>query len=104
MGEAIGIRFDDETLKKIDILGEEEALDRSTIVRKLVHQGYHSVMAEKALLKYAQRRITLSEAARMADMTIWEIEDYFVRHGYTSDYGVEDLKNDMRFLSKRRRK
>jgi len=104
MGEAIGVRFDDDTLKKIDLLGSEEALDRSTIVRKLVQEGYRAHMAERVLLKYAQGRITLSEAARLADMNLWEIRDHFVSHGLKSDYGVEDLRNDLLTLGKKRRK
>jgi predicted HTH domain antitoxin len=104
MGDAIGVRFDDETLDKIDTLSKEESLDRSTIVRKLVQEGYRTHMAQKVLMRYAQGSITLSEAARSSDMTIWEIRDYFVSHGLRSEYGVEDLKNDLLVIEKKKRK
>ena len=34
MNEAIGIRLNEEFLKKIEVLSKEEVLDRSSILRK----------------------------------------------------------------------
>ena len=36
MNEAIGIRLNEDFLKKIEVLSKEEVLDRSSILRKLV--------------------------------------------------------------------
>jgi predicted HTH domain antitoxin len=98
MGEAIGIRFDDDTLKKIDEISEDDDLDRSSAVRKLVNLGYSNHMKKKAIEQYRQGQITLSKAAHLAKMTLWEMEKALVESGYKSEYSVEDLKNEMKSL------
>ncbi len=52
MAEAIGIRLDKELLKKIEKLEKEEALDRSTILRKLIMIGYKDIIKKKAAERY----------------------------------------------------
>ncbi len=41
-----------------------------------------------------QGRITMSEAARMAELTIWEMEQYLVEQGYKSEYSIDDLRRE----------
>jgi metal-responsive CopG/Arc/MetJ family transcriptional regulator len=98
MGEAIGIRLDDDTLKKIEELSKEETIDRSTAIRKLVQLGYQNIMKQKAYEKYKRGEITMSQASRMAMLTIWEMEKFMVEQGFTSSYSVEDLENEMKTL------
>lgn len=98
MGEAIGIRFDDDTLKKIDELGIDDDLDRSSAVRKLVNLGYQSHVQKKATDQYRQGKVTLSQAARTARLTLWEMEKALVESGYKSEYSTEDLESEAKLL------
>ena len=98
MAEAIGIRLDSAILKKIEKLGKEEVLDRSSIIRKLVYLGYQDIMKKKAAEQYVKGRITLSEAAGKAELTIWEMEQYLVESRYKSSYSIEDLNNELKLL------
>ncbi len=93
MGEsqAIGIRLENDLLKRVDKIGEEEKMDRSTAIRVLIEEGYSSRMEKKAAKEYAAGRITMGKAAEKAGMTIWEFEQYLVMHGYKSQYSVSDL-------------
>jgi len=59
--------------------------------------GVGLVMKQSAE-KYLRGSITISEAARLAGMTIWEMEKYLVDHDFKSDYSVEDLKKEMGML------
>lgn len=95
MGEAIGIRLDESFLKKIEELGKEEILDRSSTIRKLVYMGYVSLIKKKSAEDYIKGRITMSEAARRAEISIWEMEKYLVEQGYKSEYSVEDLNEEL---------
>jgi predicted HTH domain antitoxin len=95
MAEAIGIRFDDDTLRKIDKVGKDEVLDRSSTIRKLVHLGYQNHLKEKAITQYKQEKITLSEAAKIAEVTLWEMEKLLIDNGYKSDYSIEELRLDV---------
>lgn len=93
--DAIGIRLPKDVLSRIEQLSSEEHEDRSTIIRKLVMLGYADMVREKAAEKYRSGRVTLSEAARRAGLTLWEMESYLVEHGYKSGYSVEDLDKEL---------
>ncbi|HLC79379.1 MAG TPA: UPF0175 family protein [archaeon] len=91
---AIGIRIEPELLKKIEKLGKEESMDRSTAMRMLLEQGYKSHVKKRAAEKYREGKTTISDAAQKAGLTIWEFEQYLVVNGYKSQYSVEDLKEE----------
>ena len=101
MAEAIGIRLENEFLKKIEVLSKEEVLDRSATIRKLVYLGYKAMMKKKSAEAYIKGKITLSEAARKAELTMWEMEQYLVENGYRSEYSIEDLDKELKLIKTR---
>lgn len=98
MTQAIGVRLPDEVLKKIEELGKSELEDRSTVIRKAVMQGLKDLLAKKAAEEYIKGKVTLSEAASRAEMTLWEMEKYLVDNGFKSSYSVEDLEKELQLL------
>lgn len=55
-------------------------------------------LAKKAAEDYLKGKVTLSEAARKAELTLWEMEKYLVDNGFKSCYSVEDLEKELRLL------
>ena len=98
MAEAIGIRLEKGFLRGIDKLSKSESLDRSTMLRKLLNLGLMDFMKKKAKEEYLAERVTLSGAAKMAGVTVWEMQKYLVDEGYKSDYSLKDLEEDMKLL------
>jgi len=98
MTNAIGIRLDKNFLEKIDKLSHEEVSDRSDVLRKLIQEGYKSIIKKKAAQKYIRGNVTISEAARLAEMTIWEMEQFLIEEGHKSSYSIDDLKNELKIL------
>ncbi|MBI2141393.1 UPF0175 family protein [Candidatus Woesearchaeota archaeon] len=98
MTQAIGVRLPREVLVKIEELGKSELEDRSTVLRKAVVQGLKDLLAKKAAGDYLKGKVTLSEAARKAELTLWEMEKYLVDNGFKSSYSVEDLEKELRLL------
>lgn len=98
MAEAIGIRLEDDFLKKVDKLGNEESLDRSAMLRKLLKLGISDYLKQKAKENYLAGKVTLSEAARRANITIWEMQRYLVEEGYQSKYSIKDLEGDLKIM------
>lgn len=98
MSEAIGIRLNQDFLKKIERLSNEEILDRSSTIRKLIYLGYQNFIKKKAAQDYIKGKITISEAAHMAEITIWEMEQYLVEEGYRSSYSIEDLNKELKLI------
>lgn len=98
MTKAIGIRLPTEIMRKVEALSRKEDEDRSTIIRKLLTAGYKEFVANRAAQDYIAGKITFSEAAKQAELTIWEMEQYLVNLGFKSEYSIEDLENEMRIL------
>ncbi len=101
MAEAIGIRLEEDFLEVIDQIGKEESLDRSTLLRKLLKLGYSDFMLQKSKEKYLAGTITLSEAAKLSGITLWEMQKYLIEKGYISDYSIKDLEEDLEILEKK---
>lgn len=104
MAEAIGIRLEREFLVKVEKLSREEALDRSTLLRLLLKYGFEDFMKKKAKQRYLAGKCTLSEAARMANSTLWEMQRFLIEEGYKSEYSIKDLEEDMKLLKKENNK
>ncbi len=96
--EPIGIRLERDMLKKIQKLEKKESLDRSTILRKLILIGYKYLVKKQAAEDYIKSKITLSEAAHRAEVTLWEMEQFLIEEGFKSSYSVEDLQNELKML------
>jgi metal-responsive CopG/Arc/MetJ family transcriptional regulator len=95
MTEAIGVRLESDFLKKIENLSKEDISDRSSTIRRLLHVGYQSVMKNRASEEYKQGKISISEAAFKAGLTLWEMEKYLVDQGFVSSYSIEDLQKEL---------
>jgi len=100
MAEAIGIRIDEIFLEKIDKLSEEENCDRSTVIRKMIKLGYKDFILDKVSKLYMEGRITLSEAAKNSEVTLWEMEKYLIDKGFKSSYSMEDLDTEMKLFER----
>jgi len=102
MAEAIGIRIDEEFLEKIDKLSKDEHTDRSTIIRELMNLGYKDFVLDRVAKSYIEGRLTLSEAAKIAGVTLWEMEKYLVEKGFRSSYSIDDLEKELKILEGRK--
>lgn len=100
--QAVGIRLDGKMLDKIETLGKEENLDRSTAVRMLLDEGFKNYVKRKAAENYRAGRTTISGAAKKAGITIWEMEQYLVSQGYRSQYSTEEMQEEFRMLAKQK--
>ena len=52
----------------------------------------------EAVKKYIKEKITLSEAANKAGITIWEMEKYLVEQGFKSSYSLDDFEKEIKNL------
>lgn len=68
----ISARVPDELEAELEAYLEDENLDRSTAVRKLLAEGLQDWRRERALEQFADGRITFSKAAELAGMSVWD--------------------------------
>lgn len=69
----ISTRVPDDLEAELEDYLEAERLDRSTAVRKLLSEGLSEWRREQALDRLAAGEITMSKAAEMADLSVWEM-------------------------------
>src|SRR3989338_4545466 len=98
MSEAIGIRLDTKFIEKIEKISKEEVSDRSGTIRKLLEMGYKEFIKNKASEEYIKGKVTISEAARRAELTVWEMQKHLVDQGFKSNYSIEDLDRELKML------
>ena len=99
VAEAIGVRIEGSFLKTIDKLSREESTDRSTLLRKFISTGFQEYMKKRAKEQYLAKKCTLSGAAKIAGLTIGEMQTFLIEQGYKSQYSIEDLEEDVKKLS-----
>ena len=63
---------------------------------KLVMIGYKDLIKKKAAQNYLKGKVTISEAAHQAKLTIWDMERYLIEQGYTSSYSIEDFEKEFK--------
>lgn len=68
----ISARVPDELESELEAYLEDENLDRSTAVRKLVSEGLEEWRREQAVEQLAAGSISFSKAAELAGMSSWD--------------------------------
>ena len=70
--DTISVRLPDELEADLEAYLDEENLDRSTAVRKLLTEGLEAWRRDRAVEQLAAGRITFSTAADIAGLSVWE--------------------------------
>ena len=73
-------------------------VNMAKMLGKLLKLGISDYLKQKAKERYLAGKVTLSEAARMANITIWEMQRYLVEECYLSKYSSEDLETDLKII------
>lgn len=68
----ISTRVPEDLESELEAYLDEERLDRSTAVRKLLSEGLEAWRRERALERFADGELSLSKAAKLADYSVWE--------------------------------
>jgi predicted HTH domain antitoxin len=93
----ISARVPDELEADLEAYLEEENLDRSTAVRKLLAEGLQEWRRERALEQLAAGTVTFSKAAALAGMNVWDFARLARDHDITWVSG-EHLEDDLEAL------
>jgi len=72
----VSARLSDELEDELDEYVEEEGLERSVAVRKLLSEGLDDWRRERALSLLEEGELSFSRAAEMAGMDVWSFAEY----------------------------
>jgi predicted HTH domain antitoxin len=79
-----------ELAEVIEILGE----DKSTVIRKALHEGLGSLRERIAIQRYQAGEISVNQAARLAGVSIAEWFEIAREHNLTTQLKPEDIESD----------
>jgi predicted HTH domain antitoxin len=79
----ISARVPDELESELESYLEDENLDRSTAVRKLLAEGLDDWRRQQALQQLSEGAVTFSAAADIAGMSVWDFAQLAADHDIT---------------------
>ena len=93
--QMVGARLSPELVRSLELIGDVEQSDRSTIVRRLLSQAIQQWKLEHYVRLYGDGKLTLARAARDAGVSLWEMMDYARARKVPAQYDLEDLERDL---------
>ena len=79
MSKAVSTRLNEKELEKIEQVAKKENLDRSTLIRKILLKGLKEYAMEESGKLYQEGRVSLAEAATLAEVSLWEMIEFVQR-------------------------
>ena len=94
------IRLPKEIEKAIEEGTKEEKIDKSTAMKQFLIIGIREYKKQKAVDLYRDGKVSLSDAAKIADVNIYDMIDLLIKAGIKSDYSSEDMKKERGILER----
>ncbi len=92
MTKQMNLRLDENLIKEFEELAEQENLDRSALVRKILIEGLHQERLNFALQKYLRKEISIERAAEIARVSLHDLILKMSQLGIPSNLIMEDFK------------
>lgn len=75
-----------------------EGCDRSTLIKSVLRRGMREIQTERACTAFRREEITVSKAAELAGLSLWDFLALADREKLSLHYGVEELEADLETL------
>jgi predicted transcriptional regulator len=79
MTQTVSTRLPEDVVEELERIAEEEHLDRSALIRKMLVEDVETYRKEEALERYRRGEIGIEQAARQAEVPLWEFVDVTIR-------------------------
>jgi len=89
---AVTARLKTELLREIQEIAEEESIDRSSAIQRLLQIGLKKYRMEKALNLYQNGKVTLWKAAELAGVSLREMMEAIKAKDIPYQYDLEALE------------
>ena len=93
--KTVSTRLEEDELRQLERMAASSDLDRATLVRSLLRRGMREMRMERAVEAYRAETVTLSRAAEMAEVNIWDFLACMPDRDLELHYGVDDLEADL---------
>ncbi len=91
----ITTRVEEKLAETIDRIAKRESMDRSTVIRRFLDKAVKDWLIERNLEEYEGGKLTLWQAAKSCDLSLWEMIEEARKREIRIPYSLEDLKEDL---------
>ena len=98
MTTTISTRLLKKEVKEIEKFAEEEDLDKSTFVKRLLHKSLEEYKVEHAFKLYKEGEVSLWKAAELAEKSLWDMIELMGKYDAYLNYSTEELREDLKNL------
>lgn len=95
MMKPFSLRASENILKEAERLSKIVKVDKSLILRGALEKGLEKVRLEEAIKLFSMGKLTVSEAANIAGISIGEIMEIFRERGMNSRITKEELEETL---------
>jgi len=88
----INLRMEEELVKEFEELADQENLDRSALMKKVLIEGLQQERLNFAIQKYLLKEISVERASEIAKISIHEFVLKLTQLGIPSNLTLEDYK------------
>ena len=96
MPVTVTTRVEEKLAGIIDGIAKREGMDRSTVIRRFLLKAVKDWLIEKSLEAYEEGKLTLWQAARKCDLSLWEMISEAKKRMVHVPYPLEELKEDLK--------
>ncbi|MCF7674729.1 MAG: UPF0175 family protein [Akkermansiaceae bacterium] len=94
----VSTRLDPADLALIQSLAELEGCDRATLIKSLLRSGLQSLRRERAVKAFRRDEVSLSRAAELAGLSLWDFLALMGPEKLELHYDVEEFEDDLNAL------
>ena len=92
MSKVIATRVNEELLREIELVSKVEGLDKSSAIKKLLLEGLKKWKLDYAIKLYKEEKVSIWKAARIANISIWELIEIIKEKNITLNLDESDLE------------
>lgn len=99
-GKQINLRLEQEIVRALERLAEQESLDRATLMRQLLLEGIGSRRLDRAISDYLEGAISLGRAAEDAGIGHWDLMDEVRRRLIANPLDMQRVDEGVRSIDR----
>ncbi|MEK6894494.1 MAG: UPF0175 family protein [Nanoarchaeota archaeon] len=92
------IRLSVDLDKELEKLASLKDTDKSKLIRDFIIIGIKEKKLQEALLLYTRRKVSMAKAARLAEISLWEMMEIIAERKIAMPYGIRELEEDLKGL------
>ncbi len=92
----VSTRLGEDEITLLDDLASRSGMDRAGMTKTLLRRGLAELRYDEAVAAYRSGKVTLSRAAEMAAVPVWDFIARMREQGLSLNYGEQELEDDVR--------